>query len=29
MEYASKGELFDYIVGHTRLKEKQASKFLQ
>jgi serine/threonine protein kinase len=24
MEYASKGELFDYIVANTRLKEKMA-----
>lgn len=29
MEYASGGELFDYIVSHKRLKEKDASRFLQ
>ena len=29
MEYASGGELFDYIVKHTRLKEKEACKFYQ
>jgi 5'-AMP-activated protein kinase catalytic alpha subunit len=27
MEYASGGELFDYIVGNTKLKESQACKF--
>jgi len=27
MEYANGGELFDYIVRHTRLSEKQACKF--
>lgn len=27
MEYANGGELFDYIVRHTRLTEKQACKF--
>ena len=27
MEYCSGGELFDYIVRHTRLSEKQACKF--
>ena len=27
MEYASGGELFDFIVRHTRLSEKQACKF--
>ena len=29
MEYAQGGELFDYIVKHTRLKEKEACKFFQ
>ena len=29
MEYASGGELFDYIVTNTRLKEKEACKYLQ
>ena len=29
MEYASGGELFDYIVKHTRLKEDEACKFYQ
>lgn len=29
MEYANGGELFDYIVRHTRLSEKQAAKFYQ
>ena len=29
MEYASGGELFDYIVSRTRLKEQQACLFLQ
>lgn len=28
-EFAPNGELFDYIVNKTRLKEKEASKFLQ
>ena len=27
MEYCNGGELFDYIVKHTRLSEKQACKF--
>jgi 5'-AMP-activated protein kinase catalytic alpha subunit len=27
MEYASGGELFDYIVSKTKLDEKEASKF--
>jgi len=27
MEYASGGELFDYIVANTSLKEKEACKF--
>lgn len=27
MEYASSGELFDYIVSNTRIKEKEACKF--
>jgi 5'-AMP-activated protein kinase catalytic alpha subunit len=27
MEYANGGELFDFIVRHTRLTEKQAAKF--
>ena len=27
MENANGGELFDYIVRHTRLAEKQAAKF--
>jgi len=27
MEYASGGELFDYIVANQRLKEKEACKF--
>jgi len=27
MEYASGGELFDYIVSNSRLKEKEACKF--
>ena len=27
MEYASGGELFDYIVANTRLKENEACKF--
>ncbi|KAL0221577.1 hypothetical protein RCL1_001431 [Eukaryota sp. TZLM3-RCL] len=27
MDYASGGELFDYIVAHTRIKEKEACKF--
>ena len=29
MEYASGGELFDYIVANTRLKEKEACKYFQ
>lgn len=29
MEYASGGELFDYIVKHSRLKEVEACKFYQ
>jgi len=29
MEYASRGELFDYIVKHKRLKEDEACKFYQ
>jgi hypothetical protein len=29
MEYANGGELFDYIVTNTRVKEKEACKFLQ
>lgn len=29
MEYASGGELFDYIVANTRLKEEEACKYLQ
>jgi 5'-AMP-activated protein kinase, catalytic alpha subunit len=29
MEYASGGELFDYIVAHTRVKEKEACRFFQ
>ena len=29
MEYASSGELFDYIVSNTRLKEKEACLFFQ
>lgn len=29
MEYASSGELFDYIVSNTRLKEKEACKIFQ
>ena len=28
MEYARGGELFDYIVSHKRVKEKEASRFL-
>ena len=28
MEYASGGELFEYIVSHKRVKEKEAAKFL-
>jgi serine/threonine protein kinase len=27
MEYCPSGELFDYIVAHQRLQEKQACKF--
>lgn len=27
MEYASGGELFEYIVSHSRVKEPEASKF--
>ena len=29
MEYATGGELFDHIVANKRLKEKDASRFLQ
>jgi serine/threonine protein kinase len=29
MEYAPSGELFDYIVAQTRIKEKEACKFFQ
>ena len=29
MEYASGGELFDYIVAHNRVKEPEACKFFQ
>ena len=29
MEYASGGELFDYIVQNTKLKEKEACKYFQ
>ena len=29
MEYSSGGELFEYIVQHQRLSEKQACKFYQ
>lgn len=29
MEYASGGELFDYIVKYTKLKEEEACKFYQ
>ena len=29
MEYASGGELFDYIVANTRLKEEEACKYFQ
>jgi 5'-AMP-activated protein kinase catalytic alpha subunit len=29
MEYANGGELFDYIVANTRVKEVNACKFLQ
>ena len=29
MEYASGGELFDYIVKHQKLKEDEACKFFQ
>lgn len=29
MEYCGTGELFDYIVAHQRLQEKQACKFYQ
>ena len=29
MEYASGGELFDYIVANTRLDDKEACKFFQ
>lgn len=28
-EYAENGELFDYIVAHTKVKEKYACKFFQ
>jgi len=29
MEYASGGELFDYIVTNSRLREKEACKYFQ
>ena len=29
MEFANGGELFNYIVSHTRIKEKEASRFFQ
>ena len=29
MEYASGGELFDFIVAHQRLKERLAVKYFQ
>jgi len=29
MEYASGGELFDYIVSNTKLREKEACKYFQ
>jgi 5'-AMP-activated protein kinase catalytic alpha subunit len=29
MEYATGGELFDYIVQNQRVKEKEACKFFQ
>jgi 5'-AMP-activated protein kinase catalytic alpha subunit len=29
MEYASGGELFDYIVAHSRVKEPESAKFFQ
>lgn len=29
MEYANGGELFDYIVASTRIKEKEACRFFQ
>ena len=29
MEYASGGELFDYIVKRKRLQEEEACKFIQ
>ena len=29
MEYASGGELFDYIVANTRLRENEACKYFQ
>ena len=29
MEFASSGELFDYIVSHTRVKEREGSRFFQ
>ena len=29
MEYARGGELFDFIVSHKRVREKEAAKFLQ
>ena len=29
MEYATGGELFDHIVANKRLKERDASRFLQ
>lgn len=29
LEYVSGGELFDYIVAHGRIKEKDARKFIR
>jgi serine/threonine protein kinase len=29
MEYAEGGELFDHIIKHRRMDEKQSGKFLQ
>lgn len=29
MEYARGGELFDHIVSHKRVREKEAARFLQ